>query len=99
MANQVRHYDTAAMRKAAGDIRSRLREYKAASDEIDSTVNEMKAYWDDQVNQEFVKRYNRELKETALSVYNLMEQYAKFLDATADAYDKAINSGNAGING
>jgi len=27
-----------------------------------------------------------------------MEEYAKFLDASADAYDKAVASGNAGIN-
>lgn len=99
MANQVRHFDTAAMRRAASDIRARLREYKNASDEIDTTVNSLKSYWDDPVNQAFVSRYNKDLKETANNVYNLMEQYAKFLDAAADAYDKAIKTGSASING
>lgn len=99
MANQVRYYDTRAMRSAASDIRAKIRNYKSANDEINSTINNMKSYWDDEVNQNFVRRYNSDLKQTADSVMKLMEEYAKFLDATADAYDKAIASGNAGING
>lgn len=99
MANQTRYYDTRAMRTAASDIRTKIRNYKSANDEITSTINNMKSYWEDEVNQNFVLRYNSDLKETAESVMKLMEEYAKFLDAAADAYDKTIASGNAGING
>lgn len=98
MGNQTLHFDTQAMRKAAGDIRAKIKDYKAANDAVNSTVTNMKNYWDDQVNQNFVRRYNSDLKVTAESVLNLMEEYAKFLDASADAYDKAVASGNAGIN-
>ncbi len=98
MANQTRYYDTRAMRQAASEIRTKIRNYKTANDEITSTITSMNAYWDDEVNRNFAKRYNTDLKETAASVQRLMEEYAKFLDASADAYDKMINSGNAGIN-
>ena len=98
MGNQTLHFDTQAMRKAASDIRTKIKDYKAANDVINSTVTNMKNYWDDPVNQNFVRRYNSDLKVTAESVLNLMEEYAKFLGASADAYDKAVASGNAGIN-
>lgn len=98
MANQTLHFDTQAMRKAASDIRTKIKTYKAASDSITTTVTGMKNYWDDQVNQNYARRYNSDLKVTAESVFKLMEEYAKFLDASADAYDKAVASGNAGIN-
>ena len=99
MGNQVRHYDTGAMRTAAAEIRSKIGAYKSARDEINTAVTTMGSYWDDPVNQSFVKRYNQDLKETALSVQNLMEEYAKFLEETAKAYDEAIAKANAGING
>ena len=99
MANQVRHYDTGAMRTAASDIRAKIRNYESAKNEIDSTITNMKTYWDDPVNQTFANRYNSDLKETAEAVKKLMEEYAKFLDAAAEAYDKTVASGNAGING
>lgn len=98
MANQERYYDTRAMRTAASEIRTKLRTYKSASDQISTTITDMKNYWDDAVNQNYVRRYNNDLKKTAENVMKLMEEYAKFLDATADAYDKIIASGNAGIN-
>lgn len=93
------HFDTAAIRKAATDIRSEIGKYKTASDSINTTITGMKQYWDDAVNQNYVKRYNKDLKPTAEDVMKLMEAYAKFLDAAADAYDKIITTGNAGING
>lgn len=99
MENQTLHFDSGAMRSAASDIRAKIKDYKAASSEIDTTVTNMKTYWDDSVNQNFVRRYNADLKQTAASVEKLMEEYAKFLDAAADAYDKTVASGNAGING
>lgn len=99
MANQTLHFDTQAMRKAASDIRAKIKTYQTANEAVTSTVTNMKNYWDDQVNQNFVRRYNSDLKETAASVQKLMEEYAKFLDASAEAYDKAVASGNAGING
>ena len=98
MANQTLHFDTKAMRTAASDIRGRIKVYKAANDTVNTTVTNMKNYWEDQVNQNYVRRYNSDLKVTAESVLKLMEEYAKFLDASADAYDKAVASGNAGIN-
>lgn len=98
MANQTLHFDTQAMRKAADDIRAKIKDYKAASDSVDSAVKDIKAYWEDPVNQSFVRRYNSDLKVTSESVMKLMEEYAKFLDASAQAYDKAVANGNAGIN-
>ena len=98
MANQTLHFDTQAMRKAAGDIPAKIKVYKTANDAVNTTVTNMKNYWEDQVKQNYVRRYNSDLKVTAESVLKLMEEYAKFLDASADAYDKAVASGNAGIN-
>lgn len=98
MANQTLHFDTQAMRKAASDIRAKIKVYRTANETVNTTVTNMKNYWEDQVNQNYVRRYNSDLKVTAESVLKLMEEYAKFLDASADAYDKAVASGNAGIN-
>lgn len=99
MSNSVRHFDTGAMRAAASDIRAKIRNYTAAMGEVDTTINGMKAYWQDEVNQNFVRRYDTDLKKTAEDVKKLMESYAEFLDETARVYDKIVADGNAGING
>lgn len=99
MANQTLHFDTQAIRRAASDIRAKIKNYKAANDSVTATVTDMKQYWDDAVNQNFVTRYNNDLKVTAENVSKLMEAYAKFLDEVAEAYDRAVKNANAGING
>ncbi len=91
-------YDTGAIRKTASDIRAELNKYTKAKNEIDSTVNGMNSYFSDPVQQNFVKRYKSELKETIENVEKLMKQYADYLDECAAAIDKAIEKGNAAIN-
>lgn len=91
-------YDTRAIRKTASDIRAELKNYTKAKNDVDSTVNGMSSYFSDPVQQNFVKRYKSELKETVESVEKLMKQYADYLDECAAAIDKAIDKGNAAIN-
>lgn len=91
-------YDTGKIRKTAADIRSEIQKYAKAKNEVDSTVNGMNSYFSDPVQQNFVKRYKSELKETAENVEKLMKQYADYLDECAAAIDKAIEKGNSSIN-
>lgn len=91
-------YDTGAIRKTAADIRTELQKYTKAKNEVDSTVNGMNSYFSDPVQQNFVKRYKSELKETVESIEKLMKQYADYLDECAAAIDKAIEKGNSAIN-
>lgn len=91
-------YDTKAIRKTATDIRTELRTYTTAKDKVDSIVHGMNSYFSDPVQQDFVKRYDRELKETVISIEKLMNQYADYLDTCAKAIDEVIRKGNTSIN-
>ena len=91
-------YDTGAIRKTATDIRAELNKYTKAKNEIDSTVNGMNSYFSDPVQENFVRRYKSELKETIVSIEKLMKQYADYLDECASAIDKIVDKGNTAIN-
>lgn len=99
MAGNNIHYDTKAMRTAADNIMTELGKYNTSKKNVDDTVEGMKSYWDDVVNQNYVRKYKNDMEPTATGVGNLMKGFAQFLRDSADAIDKAQNSGNAGING
>ena len=99
MASNNIHYDESKIRTAASNIRSEIRKYEQAKNSLDGTVQGMKSYWPDETNQNYVSKYNKDLKPTADSVQKLMETFAKFLEDSADAVKKTVDSGNASING
>lgn len=94
-----KYYDTGKLRSAATSIRTELRKYTSARKEVDDTIRDMKVYWDDSVNQNYVNRYNSELKVTAKNVEDLMNKYAEFLEEVANTVDKVVASGNNAANG
>lgn len=98
MAGNEKYYDTSKMRNAASDIRAQVQKYKTAKDNVDSTVKELKAYWDDSVNQNYVSRYNNDLEPTAAGIQKLMEAFATFLDDSAKEIDEWVAKGNTAIN-
>lgn len=98
MAGNEKYYDTSKMRNAANDIRSQVQKYKGAKEVIDNTVKQMKAYWDDTVNQNYVNKYSSDLEPTAASIQKLMEAFATFLDDSAREVDNWVNKGNSSIN-
>jgi len=99
MASSNIHYDEGKIRTAASNIRAEIRKYQQAKDALDTTVQGMKSYWPDATNQNYVSKYNKDLKPTADSVQKLMETFAKFLEDSAEAIKKTVDSGNASING
>ena len=92
------HYDVGKMRSTVSDIRSEITAYKNAKEALDTTVTGMQNYWQDENNQKYVAKYNKDLKPTAEGVQKLMETYATFLEDAANAVEKAMNTGNAAIN-
>ncbi|MBQ2963361.1 MAG: hypothetical protein IJE14_01740 [Clostridia bacterium] len=93
------YYDTGAIRRTAADIRSELKTYTASKNKVELTIEGMNSYFSDPVQQDFVKRYRNELKETVIGIEKLMNQYADYLDECARAIDKAIEEGKSAING
>lgn len=96
--NNELHYDTAAMRAAAEDIRAKTNSYKAAAAEVETTVQGMAAYWDDEVVRMYTSRYNNELKITTEDLGKLMTAYADFLEQCAEAIEKIIGDGKSKLN-
>lgn len=99
MASNNIYYDTVKMRNAATSIRGEVKKYKASRLEIDTTVQGMHSYWEDEVNRNYVQKYNKELAPTAQSIEKLMEAFADFLENAAKAVEDTRTSGNAGLNG
>lgn len=99
MASNNIYYDTTKMKNAAASIRTEVGKYKTSRTEIDSTVEGMRTYWEDEVNQNYVRKYNNDLAPTAQSVEKLMEAFANFLEEAAKAVEDSRNAGNAGLNG
>ncbi len=99
MASSNIYYDTDKMRNAASSIRAEVGKYKTSRSEIDSTVKGMQSYWEDEVNQNYVRKYNQDLAPTAESVEKLMDAFANFLEEAAKAVEDSRNAGNAGLNG
>ena len=98
MAGNEKYYDTAKMRNAANEIRSQVTKYKNAKQTVDTTIKQMQAYWQDSVNQNFVRRYNSSMEPTVEGIRKLMEAYATFLDDAAQQVDKWVAQGNSSIN-
>lgn len=98
MAGNEKYYDTAKMRNAANEIRSQVTKYKNAKQTVDTTIKQMQAYWQDSVNQNFVRRYNSSMEPTVEGIRKLMEAYATFLDDSAQQVDKWVAQGNSSIN-
>lgn len=94
------HYDTGAMRNCAKDIQSQITSaYQPAKEAIDSIVNSMSSYFQDEVSTHFVSKYNNEAKVSAENVQSLIRQYVSLLNQTADQYDRVISTGLSGLGG
>ena len=94
------HYDTGAMRTCATDIQNQITTgYQPAKDAIDTIVNTMKGYFNDDVSTQFSTKYTNEAKVSAENVQALMLQYVSLLNQTAEQYDKVIDTGLSGLGG
>lgn len=91
-------YDSAKMRKSAEDIRTELKDYLAAKNEIDNIVSTLRNNWDDDNNTLYAQKYNSQAKISAENVQKLMEEYASLLESSADAWDKVYNTTKNDIN-
>lgn len=92
------HYDTGKMRDCAAAIERELTSaYLPAKNDIDTLVNGLQGYFQDEVSTNFRTKYNLEAKVSAENLMNLMKQYASLLNQTAEQYDKVITTGLQGL--
>lgn len=82
------HYDSGKMRGGATDIRSEMKTYTTAKEDMDNIVTTLVNNWKDEKNKEYTQKYNAEAKVSAENVAKLMEQFAQALESSAEALEE-----------
>ncbi|MCD7838796.1 MAG: WXG100 family type VII secretion target [Clostridiales bacterium] len=81
------YYDSGKMRSGAADIRSEMKTYTTAKEDIDNIVTTLRNNWKDDTNTKYSQKYNTEAKVSAENVASLMEQFAQALESAAETLE------------
>lgn len=84
--------DSSVMRDKANSLQTVAKEIKGFTDEMTQEINKLSAYWEGNVAETTVKKFNA-LNDDFDERFNTINQYADFLNKAADEWDK-VNTAN-----
>lgn len=89
-------YDPARMKSGAESVEKARKKFDQARENIDNIMASVPWHHDETAGQ-FFRKYNREAKESAKELSEVIEEFSSLLKQCSKKYANAIDNGNANL--